>query len=76
MPKIVLTIFGGEGGRRKLTISEQIFFEKMQKITKNSYNIHNTETLNTQYTNSPQHKIGFHTNIKSRNSPYKHKVHY
>jgi hypothetical protein len=69
MPKIVNTIFGGEGGRRKLTILEQKNLKKMQKIIENSYNIHNTETLNTQFTNSPQHKIGVHTNIKSTNSP-------
>jgi hypothetical protein len=31
MPKIVFTIFGGQGGRRKLTISEQKKIEKMQK---------------------------------------------
>jgi hypothetical protein len=41
MPKIVFTIFGGQGGRRKLTISEQKIFEKNAKITENSYNIHN-----------------------------------
>jgi hypothetical protein len=39
MPKIVFIIFGGQGGHRKLTISEQFFFEKMKKITANSSTI-------------------------------------
>jgi hypothetical protein len=39
MPKIIFLIFGGQGGRRKLTISEQKNLKKCKK-TGNSYKIH------------------------------------
>jgi hypothetical protein len=57
MPKIVFTIFRRPGRPPKINNFRAKKFEKMQKIIENSYNIHNTKTLNTQFTNSPQHKI-------------------